>query len=118
MLWYVIDEGVLRHIIGSQAVMGAQLDKLIEAAGVPGIVIQVLPFTADHAGTDGPISVYEFAEAPAICYTECYSGGRIVEAHGEVADLMTVMSLIRASALSPRESRELIRQIRSQIDDQ
>ena len=118
MLWYVIDEGVLRHIIGTAAIMAAQLDRLIEAAATPGIVIQVLPFTADHAGTDGPISVYEFTEAPAVRYTECYSGGRIVEAHAEVADLLTVMSLIRASALPPRESREVIRQIRSQIDDQ
>jgi hypothetical protein len=66
MIWYVIDEGVLRHVIGDQTVMGAQLDRVIEAAGTPGIVIQVLPFTADHAGTDGPISIYEFAEAPAV----------------------------------------------------
>ena len=115
MLWYVIDEGVLRHVIGDRAVMGAQLDRVIEAADTAGIVIQVLPFTADHAGTDGPIAIYEFAEAPAVCYTECYSGGRIVEARAEVADLMTVMSLIRASALPPRESRELIRRIRSEI---
>lgn len=82
MLWYVIDEGVLHDLIGGPVVMAAQLDRLIEAAGTPGIVIQVLPFTADHAGTDGPISVYEFAEAPAVCYTECCSGGRIVEARG------------------------------------
>lgn len=118
MLWYVIDEGVLRHVIGGPAVMGTQLDRMIEAAGTPGIVIQVLPFTADHAGTDGPISIYEFAAAPAVCYTECYSGGRIVEAHAEVAELMTVMSLLRASALPPRESLELIRRIRSEIDEQ
>ncbi len=118
MLWYVIDEGVLRHVIGGPAVMDTQLDRMIEAASTPGIVIQVLPFTADHAGTDGPISIYEFAAAPAVCYTECYSGGRIVEAHAEVAELMTVMSLLRASALPPRESLELIRRIRSEIDEQ
>lgn len=118
MLWYVIDEGVLRHVIGNPAVIGAQLDRVIEAADTAGIVIQVLPFIADHAGSDGPISIFEFAEAPAVCYTECYSGGRIVEARAEVADLMTVMSLIRASALPPRESRELIRRIRSEIYDQ
>jgi transcriptional regulator with XRE-family HTH domain len=116
MLWYVIDEGVLRHVVGDRGVMGAQLDSVIEAADMPGIVIQVLPFTADnHAGSDGPITVYEFAEAPTVAYTECYSGGRIVEAHEEVAGLMTVVSMLRASALPPRESRELIRQIRSQI---
>jgi transcriptional regulator with XRE-family HTH domain len=117
MLWYVIDEGVLRQLTGGPAVMGAQLDRLIEAASTPGVVIQVLPFTADHAATDGPISIYESADAPPVCYTECYSGGRIVEAAAEVAELTMVMSMLRASALPPRESRELIRQIRSEVDD-
>ena len=116
-LWYVIDEAVLRRAVGDAAVMGAQLDRLVEAAGTPRIVIQVLPFTADHVGTDGPISVYEFAKNPTVCYTECYAGGRIVEANAEVADLVMVMNLIRASALPPRESLELIRRIRSEIDD-
>jgi transcriptional regulator with XRE-family HTH domain len=117
VLWYVIDEGVLRHLIGGRAVMGIQIDRVIETASTPGIVIQVLPFTADHAGTDGPISIYEFADAPSVCYTECYSGGRIVEARAEVVELTTVMSLLRASALPPRESLELIRQIRREINE-
>ena len=117
LLWYVLDESILRHVVGGPAVMRAQLDRLIAAADAPGIVVQVLPFTADnHAGADGPISLYEFAECPSVCYTECYSGGRIVEGRTEVADLMTVISLIRASALSASDSRELIRRIRSEID--
>jgi len=119
LAWYVIDEGALRHAVGGSAVMGAQLDRLIEAASLPGIVIQVLPFRAhDNAGADGAITIYEFAEDPAVCYTECYSGGRIVEQRDEVAELTTVMSLIRASALSPHESLDLIRQIRSEFDEQ
>lgn len=119
MLWYVIDEGVLRHVVGNPAIMCAQLDRLIEAANAPGIVLQVLPFTADnHAGSDGPITVYEFTETATVCYTECYSGGRIVEGNSEVADLMTVISLIRASAFSPGKSLALIRRIRSEINDE
>jgi hypothetical protein len=56
--------------------VGAQLDRLIEAASLPGIVVQALPFRAhDNAGTDGAITRYEFADAPAVYYTECYSGG-------------------------------------------
>jgi transcriptional regulator with XRE-family HTH domain len=117
VLWYVIDEGIFRRLVGGPAVMGAQIDRVIEAASTPGIVIQVLPFKADHAGTDGPISIYEFADAPTVCYTECYSGGRIVEGHAEVVDLTTVMSLLRAAALPPRESLELARQIRREIND-
>jgi hypothetical protein len=44
------------------------------------VVIQVLPFTAsDLPGTDGPILVYDFDGASSVAYTECNSGGRIVE---------------------------------------
>jgi transcriptional regulator with XRE-family HTH domain len=118
LLWYVLDECVVRHVMGGPAVMRAQLDRLLEASAGPGVVLQVLPFAADnHAGADGPISLYEFAESPSVCYTECYGGGRIVEGRTEVADLMTVISLIRAAALSERDSRAVIHQIRSEIDD-
>ena len=116
LLWYVLDESVLRHIVGGPAVMRRQLDKLLKAADTAGIVIQTLPFTADtHAGADGPIAVYEFAQSPSVSYTECFGGGRIVEGREEVADLMTVINLIRASALSARDSRELMRHIRDEI---
>lgn len=118
LLWYVLDESVIRRVTGGPAIMGGQLDRLLEASTGPGIVLQVLTFAADnHAGADGPISLYEFAEAPSVCYTECYGGGRIVEERAEVADLMTVISLVRASALPERESRELIYRIRREISD-
>jgi transcriptional regulator with XRE-family HTH domain len=113
MLWYTVHEGVLRHQVGGRAVMAGQLDKLIELATVRRIVLQVLPYTArDHAGVEGPITVYEFDDAPSVVYTECYGGGRIVEDRQEVGDLVTVMSLIRSCALSPADSMELIRDIR------
>lgn len=116
LLWYVLDESVLRHVVGGPAVMRQQLGRLLEAADTPGIVMQTLPFTADnHAGADGPISVYEFAESPSVCYTGCYGGGRIIEGREEVADLMTVINLIRASALSARDSRDLIHRIMAEI---
>jgi transcriptional regulator with XRE-family HTH domain len=119
MLWYILDEGILRHMVGSATVMATQLDLLAEAAEKPNVVIQVLSFAADnYAGTDGPITVFEFADAPTVCYTECYSGGRVVEVPAEVAHLVTVLNLIRASALSPHQSLELIRQIRREINDE
>ena len=118
MLWHVLHEGVLRHIVGNPSIMGAQLDKLAELAAKPGIVIQVLPFTAsDHPGTDGPVLVYDFDGAPSVAYTECNGGGRIVESADEVGDLMMIINMIRAAALPPRESASLILKIRSEIAD-
>ena len=117
MLWYVIHEGVVRHQVGGRIVMAEQLDKLIRLATSRRIVLQVLPYTArDHAGVEGPVTVYEFLDAPSVAYTECYGGGRIVEQREEVADLVMVMSLIRSSALSPADSLELIREVRKDHD--
>jgi hypothetical protein len=53
-------------VVGSPAIMRDQLDKLTALAREPGVVIQILPFTAsDHPGTDGPILVYDFDGASA-----------------------------------------------------
>jgi transcriptional regulator with XRE-family HTH domain len=113
MLWYVLHEGVVRQAIGGAAVMGEQLGRLIELAGMPRMVLQILPFSAaDNAGASGPITVFEFAGAPTVCYTECYGGGRVVEGYGEVADLVTAVNMVRASALCPGESIRLLRAVR------
>jgi transcriptional regulator with XRE-family HTH domain len=118
LLWYVLDESVLRRIVGSREVMAEQIDRLINATAGPGTVIQVLTFAeGEGVGADGPISIYEFSEAPSVCYTECNRGGRVIEDHGEVAEMMTKINMIRVSALSPRASVDLMRKIRSDLDD-
>ncbi|MGC1184762.1 MAG: helix-turn-helix transcriptional regulator, partial [Candidatus Dormiibacterota bacterium] len=101
LLWYVLDEGILHRVVGSVETMDAQLERLITAASGGGTVIQVLSFSAgDQPGADGPITVYEFADTPTVCYTECYRGGRLVEDTSEVADMITTVSMARAAALS------------------
>jgi hypothetical protein len=116
MLWYVIHEGVLRHQIGGVEVMAEQIDKLIEMAARPGIVIQILPFTAeDHPGVEGPITVYDHSENRSVGYAECYDGGRIIAADDDVADLLTTVNLLRASSLPARESAALMCETRSEM---
>jgi transcriptional regulator with XRE-family HTH domain len=116
LYWTVLHEGVLRQVIGSPEIMAAQLDRLIEAARSPDVMIQVLPFTAsDHPGTDGPVTVFDFSDEPSKAYTECNGGGMIAENPEAVAELMTTLNMIRAAALPPRESMALLRQIRSEI---
>lgn len=118
MLWVVLHEGTLRHVIGGRAIMAEQLDKIIDVTRMPDVVIQVLPFIAsDNPGTDGPIAVFDFANVPSVAYTECNGGGMIVESSDQVAELMNTVNLIRAVALPPRESTSLLMQIRSEIGD-
>jgi transcriptional regulator with XRE-family HTH domain len=119
LLWCVMQEGILRNIVGDQEIMGEQLGKLIKAAEAPGIVIQVFPFTAnEQAGTDGPIWIFERPGGQTVAYTECYGGGRLIEGQDEVTHLTVVMGMLRAAALSPKESLHLMRVIRRDLDGQ
>jgi hypothetical protein len=116
-LTYVIHEGALRHVVGGREVMADQLDRLVKVAEEPGVVIQALPFSAhDFAGAEGLLYVYERLGQPTVVYTECFGGGRIIEAPQEVSDLATVMGMLRAAALSPWDSVALMRAIRRELD--
>ena len=114
-VWYVVDESSLRRVIGSTEIMVAQIDRLIAVAAIPGNAIQVLTYAGGRGiGTAGPITIYEFRDSQSmIGYAECYRGGRLIEDQAEVSEIMTDLNLIRMSALSPVESIELMRQIRS-----
>ena len=113
----MLHEGLLRHVVGDREIMSEQLDKLIKAAGTPGVVLQVLPFTAhDHAGVEGPIVIFESPSYQTTAYTECYGGGRVAEAPEVVADLQTVVGMLRAAAMSPRDSVTFIKQIRRDLE--
>ena len=117
LLWCVMHEGILRNAIGNQEIMGEQVGKLIKAAEAPGIVLQVLPFTAhEQAGTEGPIWIFERPGGSAVAYTERYGGGRLIEGQDEVAHLSVVMGMLRAAALSPGESLHLMRAIGRDLD--
>lgn len=117
MLWYIIHEGALRQCIGGTEVMAVQLDRLIKAAEAPGIVVQVLPFSAQaNAGVDGLLYLYERSGQPVVAYCETYGGARVINDATEMSDLATVMEMLRAAALSPWDSTALMRQIRRDFD--
>jgi transcriptional regulator with XRE-family HTH domain len=72
-LWVVIDEAALRRWVGGEAVMRAQIARLIEAARLPNIRIQVLPLSAGgHAAGGGSVTVLRFRESelPDVVYLE------------------------------------------------
>ncbi|MGH3158409.1 MAG: helix-turn-helix domain-containing protein [Streptosporangiaceae bacterium] len=116
--WFIIDESVLRRVFGSKRIMAAQISKLHEVSAQPGIVIQIMPIAAaDCSGMDGPMTVYDIPDSPQVGYTEGCKVGRIIEAHGDVAMLVTKFDHLRAVALPPRESSCLLAEIRSDYSE-
>lgn len=117
LLFYVISEAVLRQRIGGPDIMSGQLDKIIKAAETPGIVIQILPYSAQqHAGVSGLLYLYERPAEPLVAYTECFGGARLIMDSSEVSDLVTVMGMLKAASLPPWDSAAFMRTIRRDLE--
>lgn len=71
-LWMIIDEWVLRRPVGGPPVMLEQVNRLIEVAGQPNVVIEVIRSSAGaHTGLNGGgFAIADFQDAPSLGYQE------------------------------------------------
>lgn len=111
--WFILSEAVLRLVYGDDAVMRDQLLALEATAAMPNISVQVMPFRSTrHTGGDGPLSVIEYRDKPAVWFTEGRTSGRMSEDRTEVLQAQYALSTIRAAALPVHESVAFIQHMR------
>ena len=113
-LWAVLDEAVIRRPVGGNAVMRGQLEHLLAAAGRPGVTVQVLPFGCGaHAGHGGPFSILEFPNRSdsEVAYVESVVGIIYLEKDRDVRARAEAFDRLRAAALAPGASADLIAQV-------
>lgn len=72
--WFLVDEPALYRRVGSPGIMAAQLGRLADVAGMPGITLQVLPLVAHPAGASGFIIADDAAYAEHTAAGYVYSG--------------------------------------------
>jgi transcriptional regulator with XRE-family HTH domain len=64
LLFFVLDEAVIRRVVGGKDVTRRQLQRLIEAADMPNITVEVVPFMAGLVpGLQAPFVIHEFSDA-------------------------------------------------------
>jgi transcriptional regulator with XRE-family HTH domain len=111
-LWAILDEAILRRRIGGPAVMRRQLLRLVEAAELPMITVQVLPFEAGaHRGLTGAFVVLDFAENSTeqpLAYCEGLTGGVIRSKPEELEEYRMSFEALKSAALSEQDSIALI----------
>lgn len=106
-LWVVLDEAVLRRTVGEEQVMHKQLERLINAASLPNVTLQVLPFSVGiHAGMDGEFTILSYADPadPDVVYLETTAGQHFDESTDVTRRYNSVFDQLRAAALNPAES--------------
>ncbi|WP_280389672.1 helix-turn-helix domain-containing protein [Nocardia wallacei] len=117
-LWVVLDEAAIRRVVGGREVMRGQLLRLVEEAEKRNVILQVLPFDAGaHPAMVGSFVVLDFHDPadPELVYVEGIAGDDIVEGHNEIRRFGVMFDQLRAMALSPRDSTNLVARV---ADDQ
>jgi transcriptional regulator with XRE-family HTH domain len=105
----VLDEAVLRRAIGGPDVMRHQLSRLVEAAELPMVTVQVLPFAAGaHRALAGSFIVLELGSENPLVYSEGMTGGVFRSRPDELRSYLTSFAALRDAALDPADSTAFI----------
>ncbi len=109
-LTVVLDEAVLLRQVGEVYVMINQLGHLIQMSQRPNITVQVVPLGQRLLTTlNSTVALLGMPDGQTWFYTEGLDLGRITKDRSQVADHAARYDLVRASAFSVRESRDVIR---------
>jgi transcriptional regulator with XRE-family HTH domain len=108
LLFFVLDEAVIRRLVGGKAVMRRQVRQLAEMASRPNVTVEVVPFSAGvHAGMNGSFVVLEFpdAEDDDVLYLESTQGELIKpDLPEEILAYRETFEQLRELSLGPGDS--------------
>ncbi|SHI46290.1 helix-turn-helix domain-containing protein [Streptomyces sp. 3214.6] len=107
----VLDEAVLRREVGGPEVMAHQLGRLVEAARLPQVRLQVLPFSAGaHIGLTGPFVIFSFSRTSDldVVVLDHLTSSLYLERKEDLQAYTEAFNALRAHALSPGDSSDYI----------
>jgi transcriptional regulator with XRE-family HTH domain len=108
----ILDEAVLRRIVGSPATMAAQLQHLTVVADSPNVTLQVLPFaTGAHPAMESMFNILEFDVVSPVVYVEGLMGMLYIERESDVTRYQRIFEFLRNIALDPQETIALVSEI-------
>ncbi|MEU7646633.1 helix-turn-helix domain-containing protein [Streptomyces huasconensis] len=116
-LWAILDESVIRRVVGSPSIMRNQLDRLLEANESAGITLQVLPFSKGaHSAALGSFVIIGGTEAALdVVYVDLHTGSLFLEKEEELERYRLAFDYLRAQALDVEASSSMIQRVRKEL---
>ncbi|MEY9991626.1 transcriptional regulator with XRE-family HTH domain [Streptomyces sp. V4I8] len=116
-LWAILDESVIRRVVGSPETMKEQLDRLLEANESPHITLQILPFSKGaHAAALGSFVIIGGPEpALDVVYVDFHAGSLFLEKDEELERYRLAFEYLRAQALDMEASSAMIHCARKEL---
>lgn len=104
----VLDEAVLRRVVGSREVMAEQMDHLRGLTARPNIEVRILPFTAGaYSAVNGTFLMLGFGEA-TVLYIELPDGGTYLDQADDVARYTLAWDYVRRQAADTAASMTML----------
>ncbi|MFD5630534.1 helix-turn-helix domain-containing protein [Streptomyces sp. NPDC127072] len=115
--WAILDESVIRRVVGSPAIMREQLDRLLEANESPHVTLQVLPFSKGaHSAALGSFVIIGGTEAALdVVYVDFHTGSLFLEKEEELDRYRLAFEYLRAQALDMETSSSMIHHARKEL---
>ncbi|MGW6457541.1 helix-turn-helix domain-containing protein [Streptomyces sp. NPDC055078] len=107
--WAILHEQVLRIPVGGHSAMAEQLDHLADLVRSRRTLLQVIPHSGGaHTLMGKTFTLMEFEDTPPTVYTEAVYSGNLLDDPAVVKRAQRAYDLLRAAALSPEASLDLI----------
>ncbi|MDL4773794.1 helix-turn-helix domain-containing protein [Actinomadura xylanilytica] len=117
-LWSIIDEAALRRMTGGPEVMSRQFERLLEFAGLPNVMLQVLPFQAGaHPAVTGTFALMDFPgkHMADVVYLDGLTGALYVEDDVQVHTYGLAFNQLAMNALGVDDSLALIAELAKRV---
>ncbi|MEU1229979.1 helix-turn-helix transcriptional regulator [Streptomyces sp. NPDC005828] len=113
---FVLEEAILRRPTGGRNVHREQLRRILDIASRRTVHLQVMPLKwEEHPSLDGAFTLLTPPGRREVAYIEIYGHARLITAPEEVRVYSERYGIIRAQALTPRESLELIEKMLGEL---
>jgi hypothetical protein len=108
----ILDEAVLRRVVGSHKIMAQQLRALLKFAELPNIRLWVVPFgVGGTIGFDYPFYLMDFHRGNPVVLLENSSVGLFLEDHEEISYFRQHASKLGKAALNLAASAEFVARV-------
>ncbi|WP_169806812.1 helix-turn-helix domain-containing protein [Actinomadura macra] len=114
--WFLMDEAVLRRVVGSREVMREQLSHIMEFSERPTNMVHIVPLSVGfHDGLGGMFTILGFEDGTSVAYTESGGEGVLFTEPSRIAKHLVRYDLVRGYVLDVTESRALIRTVMEEL---
>jgi transcriptional regulator with XRE-family HTH domain len=110
----ILEPSLLHRVVGSRAIMRAQLQRLLEASELPHVTVRVIPYEAGalpNAINKFIILSFAALALPDVVYIEGLTGDLYIERKEDTETYNAAFQALEGLAASPGETRDIITSI-------